>query len=226
MKRLILTGMMAVGLIMATAPRADAAYLLTLSSGATTIAVSDGENNPPEVDSCPVAGCVTYIGAVGPNWLVNISTGQPGPLGNPILDLSSVNTNFGANSSITIRYSATDLAGPLPGFLASIGGTLATGHSLTYQAWANANNVLDAKQCAIGNLLSFTNPPVAFGGSTGGGCAVGALYGLTLEVVITGGAGTSSFDANVTALPEPGSMVLLGAGLLGIAAAVRRHRKA
>jgi hypothetical protein len=215
--------------VLVFSPTASATLQLTLSSGGTTLTLNDCTLGSAAAcilggftDVNGAAGQITYIGSVG-NWSLNVSTGTVGT--NPLIDLNSVNTLGGTSgtgaNALTVMFSGTNFTGAGP-FTSSVGGTLAAGHSLTYQGYVNANNTLNGTTTPIGSLLSFSNPPANFSGSVSGGSATG-LFSLTQVVVLSGTAsGTSSFDASIDAVPEPVSVSLLGGVLLLTATALRR----
>lgn len=236
------TGATAKATINAATHKITAITLLTAGSGYTsnpTVSITGGGGTgggataSAAFDANPAHGQVTFIGAFGV-WKLNVTTGTAGF--SPQLDLSSVNScgsattacnGTGANA-LTMAFTSTGFEGPVDHFTSSIGGTLAVGHSLTYQGYEDDTNAAFGTQHKIGSSLSFTRPPSAFSGETKGGDVIGAHHYSLTEIVKLSAtrAGSSSFDAGIEAtVPEPSSLFLLG-GLLLLGAVARRNKAA
>ena len=194
---------------------AHAVLVLSLNDGGATQTVVDTDGD----------GQVSFVGALS-NFTTNFTAGvsKPTLIGTPtLIDLTSQNISNAAGS-ITIELTDTDFTNSTSYLFSAIGGT--TNGSVTYQTFVNtangdpfagtqlADKTLDSASFNAGSLF-----PIDLTGGT--------PYSLGIRVIIEHGAGNkiSSFDSEIR-IPEPGSLGLLGTGLLLAGLALSRRRKA
>jgi hypothetical protein len=208
---------------MAVAPKAEAALILQLSDGTTTVTIVDGGG----LDGTGTVGAVSWSGTIG-SWIVNVATGVGSPVFGPAtMDLNSINVSSGtsAPAPLTIMLTQTGNTTSFPGWNMNFGGTNGSGGSVTYSAYADPANGEFGLISLIGVLGPFGGG--AFSGATGGLVSVSSLYSLTQVLSVSGTSGVFSFSGNAELLPipEPGTLVLFGAGLVGLAAVARRRAR-
>lgn len=204
---------------------AQAVPTIRLYDGTTTVTVADQGAG----DLNAVAGIVTFIGSIG-QWIGNVTTGVGTPvLTGPHLDLNSVNISniTGASGFIDVLLSDVDFTlgagAQIAQFLGAIGGT--TQGMVTWSLYIDDGNTLFAPTTLIGSD-SAVGP--AFADVFSGPTLVDGTFSMTLAVRIVHGnaPGTiTSFDFEGQLVPEPGTIMLIGAGLLAIVL-IRRRRDA
>lgn len=208
--------------------------LMTTSANALSIRLTDGGANTVTIgdngmgDINPAAGAVTYIGAIGA-FTTNVSTGLSYPiLGSPEypwLDLSSIDVTGGSGgtSKLYIYLTDTGFTGAYSSFAATIGGT--TGGTVKYSTYFDTANTAFAMSTLLTEELY--GGPAFSDVNTASALGLDVPYSLTqaLEITHTGLAATS-FDAELTPVPEPGTFLLLGAGFFGLAVYGRRRTRA
>jgi hypothetical protein len=201
--------------------RVHAAAELSLSDGIFSVLAIDNVQN----DTNPLLGVIGFNGGIGPNWLVDVTTGltkpAQGSAANPSMDLNSVNLSTGA-ANLQIKFSDVDFTG-VGGATFQVGGT--TEGTVTAEAFYSGTNAFFAETVPIGTLLTFNSTP--FSGQTAGSISPN-FYSLTIDVNIAHAAavgGISSFNANLAMIPEPTTSLVLGFGLVGLFGLRRRVTK-
>jgi len=182
---------------------------LWLHSGTSDVVAYDLDND----------GVILFYGLVG-SQLVDISVGQTMPaLGSATMPaLSLNNTIVSGEGTLGIHFTDTGfgpISAAMGGFTLHGGGTLSNS-TASISALLSTSNTPWGGSSLI-NLGSFTTSSF----SKDAAADISALTGpfsLTLDTLITVGTnGTAQVASELQPVPEPGTMVLLGFGMLGLA---------
>jgi hypothetical protein len=191
------------------------------ASAVLTLRLTDQNNNVvvtvPDgggLDVNPNVGVVTFVGAVGPTWFMNVTTGlSSSKPTSAYLDISTFDATSSGGGRLNIQLSDVGF-GPMGAgsATAAIGGTIAPGATVSFATFLDPANGLFAEVTPLTAQGPFVKSPFsqnAFGFSPNG-----LLFSLTGDVTIFHpGAGLTSFDAELRVVPEP-STYIAGALLL------------
>ncbi len=196
---------------------AHAILTLSLDDGGGSTVVTDDDGD----------GKVAFDGALSA-FTTNISAGFSKPIltGTPtLIDLVSANVSNGSGT-LVIELSDTDFTKPTGYLVSALGGT--TNGTLTYEAFVNAANgdPFAGSQIALKTL---TDAAFSAGSRLTIDLTDGSPYSLGIRVTINhqgapGSTKITSFDSEIK-IPEPGSLGLLGTGLVLSGLMLRRRRR-
>ncbi len=189
------------------------ALAISISDGVNTISASDTNND----------GFVFLNTAIGA-WNFNVVSGLANPaIGTPqIYGLHLNSLVSGGTGTLTVMITDTNLTKLDAPFMTSLGGT--TGGNASFATYLSASNT----EFSLDTLLSSAGPySGAFSGTNSGNFS-GLInpYSMTLVGHITHGQAwdSSGFSYNIK-VPEPMTLALFGAGLLGMGLVGRRKRQ-
>jgi hypothetical protein len=238
------------GLIVAIAATAGAMAAGTAFAGPIEMFLtSGGQSTTLLVGNTGLPSSVSYTGTLN-GWSITAGTG--GTSYSPDLN-SFVGMDLGgytvtcvgvggcSNNPLTIVVSATGFTTPIDSnqFLLEFSGNVHLGQATTSAYYdtadtyfCNADNSPSSfsNDCGSSNLIgSLTAGNGSNGESLTGGPDPIRSYSLTLSDTFLADAGVDpsySMDTTLTQVPEPGTLALFGAGLVGCALLVSRRRRA
>jgi hypothetical protein len=180
------------------------------------------------------SGATTYFQSAGSGPLVVTQT-----IGNftsaveigtttaaPSIDLASVDVSSSSGGTLVVTFSANGFTTPFgaANWLSQFSGNIIFGSAtVTQQTYLDLTNTLLGTGTLLSTLTSSNTP---FGLSAVTDATTSGPFAITeIFTITTQGAAQVSLDGSVVYAPEPASLALLGAGMLGLAAFSRRKSK-
>ena len=202
------------GTLLLAAPAAHATLFLMVDG--TTVS----DNGSGDLNAS--TGVITYSGGAA-NFNIAVNTGITTSM--PLIDLSNVLGQSTGAGSIVIKLTNTGLTSPvgLQSWLSQFTGNYSGGSAnITAQTYIDTSNVAFGTGTLLGSFITANTPFALSSVNVGGGTTP---FSLTEVVTVTAnGAGRNfSLDTQLSLVPEPASLGLLGASLIGIG--FLRHRR-
>jgi hypothetical protein len=144
----------------------------------------------------------------------------------PSIDLASVDVASSAGGTLVVTFSANGFTTPTgaANWLSQFSGNIIFGSAtVTQQTYLDTTNTLLGTDTPLGTLTSSITP---FGLSDVADATTSGPFAITeVFTITTPGPSQLSLDGSVVYAPEPASLALLGAGMLGLAAFSRRKSR-
>lgn len=159
-------------------------------------------------------------------FALNVATGEFNPSPGTAMDLNSIDISTSGPGTLFLVFGADNYTGKGPyqevGSVTLNSGVTSVTDTACYQQGSGSFFICgESESPLIGSATTTTSGALNFNSSV---LSPGSPFGLEEDVKVSfNGAGTFSGDLSMVAAPEPGTTLLVGAGLLGLGLLKRKR---